>query len=169
MRCSAHLEDMSDGILSIDLFFHDTVLVYADRGQKIQDGLVHGLETVDNQSDSDPLPTGVTFLRGPLPVFGLFRLADITDVQHDAMERTGIKGLVFVVRRNGNQDVGLPPPHLLAESPSSCFGKIIWIACRSSVSHVTEECSELSVKAINRMTYENSVVLVPEYLASMAL
>jgi len=48
MGCSAYLEDMSNGILPIDLFFHDTILIYTNCGQDIQDGLVHGLETVDN-------------------------------------------------------------------------------------------------------------------------
>lgn len=44
----AYLKDMSDGILSIDLLFHDTVLVHANGGQNIQDGFVHGLETIDD-------------------------------------------------------------------------------------------------------------------------
>ena len=92
-----YFEDVSDSILSIDLLFHDTVLVYTDCGQKIQDGLVHGLETVDNQCDGDPLPTRVTFLCGPPPVFGLLRLANIANVQHDAMKCAGVQGLVLVV------------------------------------------------------------------------
>ena len=163
---------MSDGILSIDLLFHDTVLVYTDRGQNIQDGLVHGLEAIDNQSDSDPLPTGATFLCGPLPVFGLLRLADIADVQHHAMERTGVQRLVLVIRRDGNQDIGLPSPYLLTKGPPGSFGKIIWIACRSGIAHVSKECSGSLVSGNvlgAKTTYENSVVLVLEYFASMAL
>ena len=146
MDCPAYLEYVGDGILSIDLLFHDTVLVYTDSGQNIQDGLVHGLEAIDDQSDGDPLPTRAAFLCGPLPVFGLLRLADIADVQHHAMECAGVEGLVFVIRRNCNQDIGLPPPYLLTKGISGRFAKIVRIACRSSVAHVPEKCSELPVK-----------------------
>ena len=149
MGYPAHLEDMGDSILSIDLLFHHTVLVYTNGGQNIQDGLVHSLETVDNQSNSDPLPTRATFLRSPLPILGLLRLADITDIHHDTMEGTGIKGLVLVVRRDGNQDIGLPLPDLLTEGPSVRFGKIVRIARRSGVPHVPKKCSGPPVK---RMT-----------------
>ena len=173
--CPTHLEDMSNSIFSVDLLFHNTVLVYADRGQKIQDGLVHGLETIDNQSDGDPLPTGATFLRGPPPVFGLLRLADIADVQHDAMKSTGVQGLVFVIRCNSDQDIGMPSPQFLTEGPSVRFGEIIWIVRRGCVPHVPKRAFGVtdSLKrwrcVADEMTYENSVVLVPEYLASMAL
>ena len=45
---SAYLKDMSDGIFSINLLLHDAVLIHTNSGQNIQDGFVHGLETIDN-------------------------------------------------------------------------------------------------------------------------
>jgi hypothetical protein len=132
------LEDMSDGILSVDLLFHNTVLIYTDRGQNIQNGLVHRLETVDNQSDSDPLPARATLLCGPPPVFRLLSLADVTDVQHDAMKGACVEGLVFVIRGDSNQEICLPRPHFLTEGPSIRFREIIWITGCSGVPHVRE-------------------------------
>lgn len=127
---------MSDGILSVNLLFHDTILIHANRGEKIQDGLVHRLETVDDQRDSDSLPTRATFLCVLPPVFGLLRLADIADIQHDAMKSPCVKGLVFVIRSDSNQHISLPFPFLLTKRPPVRFGEIVWITCRGGVPHV---------------------------------
>ena len=133
---SAYLKDVGNGVLAVNLLFHDSVLVHANRGENIQDGFVHGLETVDNQGDGDPLPTGATFLCMPLPVFGLLGLAYVADIQHNAMECACVKGLVFVIGRDCDQNIGRPSPLFLAKGPSVLLIKIIWIARRRGVAHV---------------------------------
>ena len=103
MRSDTYLEDVGDGIFTIDLFLHDTILVDANCGKNIQDSLVHRLKTIDDERDSDLLPSGDAFFCTPTPVLGLLGLADVTDIQHDTMESASIEGLVFVVRRDGDQ------------------------------------------------------------------
>lgn len=76
-----YLKDMSHRVFTVDLFLHNTILVDSDRRQDIQDRLIHGLKTVDNKGDRNPLPPWDTFLRAPPPVFGLFRLANVTNIQ----------------------------------------------------------------------------------------
>ena len=136
MSYSAYLKDVGNSVLSVNLLLHDSILVYANRGENIQDGFVHGLETVDNQGNGDPLPAGATFLCMPLPVFGLLGFAYITDIQHNAMECACVKGLVFVIGRDCDQYIGRPSPLFLTKRPSVCLIKIIRVARRCGVSHV---------------------------------
>ena len=63
-----YLENVSDGILAIDLLLHDTILIHTNRGENIQDSLVHGFQTINDERHSDLLPPRDTFLRGPTPV-----------------------------------------------------------------------------------------------------
>lgn len=78
---NTYLKNVSHGVFAVDLLLHDTILVDTDCRQDIQDGLVHGFKTVDNEGDGDPLPTWDALLCAPPPVLGLLRLADVTDIQ----------------------------------------------------------------------------------------
>lgn len=127
---------MGNGVLSVDLLFHNAILIYTNCGENIQDGFVHGLETVDNQGDGNPLPTGATFLCMSFPVFRLLSFAYVADIQHNAMKCACVKGLVFIVRCDSDQHIGLSVPLFLTKGPSVCLAKIIRIAGRSGVSHV---------------------------------
>jgi hypothetical protein len=56
---------MSNGVLSIDVFLHDAVLIDSDSGKYIKHALVHRFQTVDNKGDCDLLPSRTT-------LFGVF-------------------------------------------------------------------------------------------------
>ena len=133
-----HLENVGNGILAVDLLLHHTILVDADRGENVEHGLVHRLETIDNQSDGNLLPSGNTFLRRPAPVLGLFRFADITDVEHDAVKRTRIQGLVLVIRGDSDEQLRLTVVQLGPETVSVGLRKVIRVDRSRGVPHVPD-------------------------------
>lgn len=81
-----YLEDMSYGIFAIDLFLHNTILVYTDRSENVQDTLVHWFKPIYNKSHDNLLPSRSAFLRGPTPVLWLLGFANITYVEHYAVQ-----------------------------------------------------------------------------------
>lgn len=101
------LENVRYRVFSIHLLLHDTVLVNTHSGQEIEHALIHWLQTIDDESDYNPLPTWHTFFGSSPPVLGLLCLANITNVQHDTMERTSIECLVFIVRCDSNENFSL--------------------------------------------------------------
>lgn len=111
----AYLEDMRDRVLFIDLLLHDTILIHTDRRQNIKHTLVHGFQAVDDESHGDLLPAGDTLLCAAPPVLGLLGLADVTDVEHDAVQCASVEGFVFVVRSHGDKQFGFSVVHLRAQ------------------------------------------------------
>ena len=103
---------MSDSLFAIDLSLHDVVLVdtaaYTIRGalaherafshgtENIKDVLVAGIDTVKDQRNNDPLPSGPAFFSGSSPELG-FALYDISDIEHHTVQSSCHEGLVFVV------------------------------------------------------------------------
>lgn len=71
---------MCDSVLSIDLLLHDTILVNADSSENIQDGLVHGFKTIDDEGNGDLLPPWDAFFGTTAPVLRLLRLADVANI-----------------------------------------------------------------------------------------
>lgn len=47
-KALTHLENMSHGVLSINLLLHDTILVDTNCRENVQYGLVHLIKTIDN-------------------------------------------------------------------------------------------------------------------------
>lgn len=131
-----HLEDVSNRLFTINLLLHDTVLIYSHGSQYIEDCLVHRLETVNNERNGDPLPAGDTLFRTAAPVLRLLGVADVTNVQHDAMQRSCIQRLVLIVRRDGDEQLGRAVVLLGPKRIATRLAEVVWIACRSGVSHV---------------------------------
>ena len=135
------LEDMCYSVLVIDFLFHDTILVDTNRSENIKYRLVHSLETVDNQRHRDALPSSDTFLSGTLPISGRLGLADITNVQHDSMEGTSIKDLVFLVGRDSDEKLGGAGIKGRAKRPTILASVVVGVARRSRVAHVSKLCA----------------------------
>ena len=93
---------MSYSILAIDRFFHYTVLVNADGGENVEHSFVHSLEAVNDESHRNPLPSRSSLFRGSPPVLGLFGLANVTNIQHDAIQGSSVQSFVLVGRRHGD-------------------------------------------------------------------
>lgn len=106
---------MGHRILAIHLFLHHTILIDAHSGQNVKDSLVHGLETINNERDSDLLPARVALLGVPPPIFRSLGLADVANIKpvesplarvaewlsekhrHDTVQSPRIKRLVLVI------------------------------------------------------------------------
>jgi hypothetical protein len=157
------------------LFFHDAILVHANGCEKIQHTLVHWFQAVNNESDSNALPGRDTLFRAPSPVLGLLGLADISDVQHHAMQGTCVKGLVLVVGGDGNKNFSGTIVNLGAQRVSVAFRKLIRIAGGGGVPHVAAKIEQSTMRRAQRMqqnerlAYENSVDFVEDHFVSMAL
>lgn len=116
---------MGHRILAIHLFLHHTILIDAHSGQNVKDSLVHGLETINNERDSDLLPARVALLGVPPPVLRRLGLADVADIKpvknplarvaewlrekhrHDTVQSPRIKRLVLVIRGDSDEKFGL--------------------------------------------------------------
>lgn len=73
--------NMGQGLFSINITFHNTILVDTNGGQDIQGIFITGVDTVENQADDDLLPGGTTLV----PELGFFDVDDFPDVLHDTM------------------------------------------------------------------------------------
>lgn len=96
-QTESHLEDMCDSVLAVNLLLHDTILIYANSSKDVQNALVHGVKSIANERDADLGPGGLAALHTALPILGLLRLANVSNVQHNAMERTSY---IIVLRRD---------------------------------------------------------------------
>ena len=114
---------MRQGLFSIDITFHDTILVDTDGGQDIQDLLVTGVDTVEDQGDDDLLPGGTTLV----PELGFFDVDNVTDVLHGTMQGAGGEGLVFVVVGDGNQQFSVAVVHGGTKVVTVVQGKLVGI------------------------------------------
>lgn len=138
-----HLEDMGYSVLTIDLFLHNTILVNSDGSENIEHGLVHRLKTVNDECHSNLLPARGSLLGMSPPVFRLFGLANITNVEHDTMERSGIQRLVLVVGCDSDENLRVTIVQFCAEGPAICFSEFVRVNCRRSVPHVTRQKQEM--------------------------
>lgn len=133
-KLSSVFEDVSNRVLSINLLLHDTVLVDTDSllekkalepwqgfwsnvcestyGQDIQNGLVHRIQTINNESDSDTLPSRnawrsdvrsisleqseeLAFFLALPPILAGLCFADIANINHDTVKCAPIQRLVL--------------------------------------------------------------------------
>ena len=92
-------------------------------------------------------------------------------VQHDTVQRARVECLVFIVGRDRDEEFCLPLVHLGTQGPAIGLCELVRIARCSAVPHVPAACRNQMCQARyeEKFTYENSVVLVCEYLDSMAL
>ena len=120
---------MSNGLISVNVLLHDTVLVDADSGEQVESTLVAGVNTVENQAHDDLLP-GRTAL---VPELGLLQVDNVADVLHDTVQSAGSENLVFVVVGNGNEQLGVAVVHGRTQIITILEGEVVGVACRSSV------------------------------------
>lgn len=130
---------MGDSVLAIDLFLHYTVLVNTDCGENVKHGLVHRLKTVDNERNSNLLPTRGSLFCMSSPILGLLCFANITNIQHNAMESSGIESLVLVIGGDGYEQLGVTIVHFRTQGPSACLGEFIRVNGSRSVPHMAKQ------------------------------
>ena len=134
-----YLKDVGDGVLSINLLLHDTILVDTNGRQKIQHALVHWLETIDNECDGNLLPSWFTLFCVPAPELRLLRPTYITDIEHDTMQSSRVKSLVFIIGGHCNQNLRLAVVDLCAQRIAVGLGEFIGITRCGSVAHMPME------------------------------
>lgn len=115
--------DMCQGLFSIDITFHDTILVDTNGSQDIQDLLVTGVDTIEHEGDDNLLPGGTTLV----PELGFLDVDDFTDVLHGTMQGTGGEGLVFVIVGDGDEQFGVAVVHGRTKVVTIVQGKLVGI------------------------------------------
>lgn len=117
------------GLFSVNVLFHDTILVNADRGEDIERILVAWVDTVENQSDDDLLPCRAALV----PEFRLLQIDNVADVLHDTVQRPRSQRLIFVVVGNGNQQLRVPIVHGRPQVVTVMQRELVRVAGRSGV------------------------------------
>lgn len=94
---------MCDGLPSVDVLLHHSVLINTDCCQHIQRVLVARIDTIENETDHNLLPRRSTLV----PELGLLQVDDIADILHDTVQGTRRQDLVFVIVCDGDQQFGV--------------------------------------------------------------
>lgn len=84
---------MSRGLLAINIFLHDSVLVNSNRRQHIERLLVARVDPIEYQTYNDLLPCWTPLV----PEFRLLQVDNVANILHDTVERTGGEYFVLVV------------------------------------------------------------------------
>lgn len=133
IRCDGKLcgvlENVGDRLFSIDIFFHDTILVDTDSCEQIKGTFVAGVDTIKDQTYDNLLPCRSTLV----PELGLLQVYNVPDVLHDTVQCSRGKDLVFVVVGNGDEKLSMAVVHGWAKIVSILEGEIRRIAGGSSV------------------------------------
>lgn len=120
---------MRQRFFSVNITFHDAILVDTNGGQNVQDIFITRVDTVKDQADDDLLPSRASFV----PEFGFLEVDDLTDVLHGTVQGTRGKGLVFVVVGDGDQQLGVAVVHGRTKVVTIVQGELVGIASGSSV------------------------------------
>jgi phosphoribosylformylglycinamidine (FGAM) synthase-like enzyme len=120
---------VSDSLLAVNVLLHDTILVDTDGCKQVEGALVAGVDTVENKADHDLLPSRTTLV----PELGLFQVYNVSDVLHDAMQRTSGQDLVFIVVGDGNEQLGVAVVHGRAQIVAILQSEVVGIARGSGV------------------------------------
>ncbi len=121
--------NMGNGLFSVDITLHDTILIDTDGGQEIEGALVAGVDTVENKADHDLLPSWATLV----PELGLLQVDNVTNVLHDTVQRTGSKHLIFVVVCNSDEQLSMTIVHGWAQIVTILESEVVGITCCSRV------------------------------------
>ncbi len=121
--------NVSNGLLSVDILLHDTILIDTDGGQEVKGALVAGVDTVENKADDNLLPSRATLV----PELGLLQVDNVANVLHDTVQRSGSQHLVFVVVCNGDEQLGMAVVHGWAQIVAILEGEVVGIAGCSRV------------------------------------
>lgn len=121
--------NMSDRLATVNILFHDAILVDTDRGQHVQGVFVAGLDTVENQTDHNLLPGRASLV----PELRLLQIDDIADILHHTVQGSGSQHLVFVVVGNGDQQLGVSVVDGRAQVVSVPQGEFVGVTSRRGI------------------------------------
>lgn len=124
---------MSDGLVSVNVLLHDTILVDTHGGEQIKSTLVAGVDTVENKADDNLLPSRATLV----PELGLLQVDNVADVLHYTVQGSGGEHLVFIVVGNGNEQLGMAVVHGWTQIVAVLESEVVGVTCRSRIWHVS--------------------------------
>ena len=120
---------MSDGFLSVDVTFHDTVLVDTNGSQNVKSVLVTRIDTVKHETDDNLLPSRATLI----PEFRFLQVDDVANVLHNTVQGSGSQLFVFVVIGNSNQQFGVTVVHGRSQVVTIVKGEFVRVTSSGSV------------------------------------
>ncbi len=121
--------NMSRSLFAINIFLHDSILVYPDGGQYIECVLVTRIDSIKYQAHNDLLPCRTTLI----PELGLFEIDNVTDVLHDTVECAGREDFVLVVIGDSNEQLRMPVIHGWAKMVAILECEIVGITGSSGI------------------------------------
>lgn len=137
--------NVSNGLISINILLHDTILVDTDSGEQIERALVARVNTVENKAHDNLLPSRTTLV----PELGFLQVDNVADVLHDTVQGTGGKNFVFVIVGDGDEQLSVAVVHGRTQIVSVLESEVIGVTCRGRVWRL----SELYVSYLKRVTY----------------
>ena len=123
------LKNVCACFFSINVPLHYTVLVDTNSGQKIKRALVAGVNTIEDESDNNLLPSWTTFV----PELRPLQVDNVFNILHDTMQSSGCEHFVFIVICDRNEQLSVPVVHCWAQIVTILQGEIVGIACGSGV------------------------------------
>jgi hypothetical protein len=130
--CSTH--DMGNGLVSVNVLLHDTILVYTDSREQVERALVAGVDTVEDEAHDNLLPSRAALV----PELGLLQVDNVADVLHDTVQGAGGEDLVFVVVGDGDEQLRVAVVHGRAQIVAVLEGEVVGVARRGRVWHLSE-------------------------------
>jgi hypothetical protein len=125
--CSTH--DMGNGLVSVNVLLHDTILVYTDSREQVERALVAGVDTVEDEAHDNLLPSRAALV----PELGLLQVDNVADVLHDTVQSAGGEDLVFVVVGDGDEQLRVAVVHGRAQIVAVLEGEVVGVARRGRV------------------------------------
>lgn len=130
---------MSHCLLSVDITFHDTILVNTNSRENIQNILVAGIDTVENKGNDDLLPSRSALI----PKLGLLQVDNIANVLHHTVQSTSGERLILVVVSNRNEELSMTVVHGWAQVVTIVKCEFIGIASSRGICVRTKDSVSL--------------------------
>ena len=132
-------EEMGYRVLTVDFSLHNTILVDTDGSEEVKNLLVAWVNAIKDETDHDPLPARSTLFSRSPPKLRSFTLADVTNVEHDTVQRPRKQDAVLVVVGDGNQQLRISSVLLRgAKTPAVFECKLVRVARSRGVAHMRE-------------------------------
>jgi hypothetical protein len=124
---------MGDGLVTVDVLLHDTILVDTDGREQVECALVARVDTVENKAHDNLLPSRAALV----PELGLLQVDNVADVLHDTVQGTGGEDLVFVVVGDGDEQLGVAIVHGRTQIVAVFESEVVGVARCGRVWHLS--------------------------------
>lgn len=120
---------MSNCLSTVNIMFHDSVLVDSNSREKVEGVFVARFDPIEDKTDNDLLPCWTSLV----PEFGFLQVHNVSNVLHDAVQGSGRENFILIVVGNRNEHLGMAIIHGRAEVVSMLQSKFVGVAGRRRI------------------------------------